>query len=122
MVMSQISKKELIDLLGKLVSYNTVNIPSENVKAPKECPEFIVKHLQEKGIDAKMFEDEGYYSVYGEVGEGKFNLLLMAHFDVVPVSDGWDTDPFEMVIKDEKTAYGHSFDLSALFYFQLPAG
>ncbi len=104
--MSEISKKELIDLLGKLVSYNTVNIPTEDVKAPKDCPEFIVKHLQEKGIDAKLFEDEGYYSVYGKVGEGKFNLLLMAHFDVVPVSDSWDTDPFEMVIKDEKTAYG----------------
>ncbi|MHA1122424.1 MAG: M20/M25/M40 family metallo-hydrolase [Candidatus Heimdallarchaeota archaeon] len=104
--MSEISKKELIDLLGKLVSYNTVNIPTEDVKAPKDCPEFIVKHLQEKGIDAKLFEDEGYYSVYGKVGEGKFNLLLMAHFDVVPVSDGWDTDPFEMVIKDDKTAYG----------------
>jgi len=105
-VMSQISKKELIDLLGKLVSYNTVNIPTEDVKAPKDCPEFIVKHLKEKGIAAKMFEDEGYYSVYGKVGEGTFHLLLMAHFDVVPVSDGWDTDPFEMVIKDDKTAYG----------------
>jgi len=104
--MSQISKKELIDLLGKLVSYNTVNIPTEDVKAPKDCPEFIVKHLREKGIAAEMFEDEGYYSVYGKVGEGKFHLLLMAHFDVVPVSDGWDTDPFEMVIKDEKIAYG----------------
>ena len=104
--MSEISKKELIDLLGKLVSYNTVNIPTDDVKAPKDCPEFIVKHMQEKGIDAKLFEDEGYYSVYGKVGEGKFNLLLMAHFDVVPVSDGWDTDPFEIVIKDDKTAYG----------------
>ncbi|MCK5185302.1 MAG: peptidase, partial [Candidatus Heimdallarchaeota archaeon] len=78
--MSEISKKELIDLLGKLVSYNTVNIPTDDVKAPKDCPEFIEKHLQEKGIDAKLFEDEGYYSVYGKVGEGKFNLLLMAHF------------------------------------------
>jgi len=104
--MSDISKKELIDLLGKLVSYNTVNIPTTNVKSPKDCPEFIVKHLQDKGINAKLFEDEGYYSVYGTVGEGDFHLLLMAHFDVVPVSDGWETDPFEMVIKEGNIAYG----------------
>ncbi|MBN1331192.1 MAG: M20/M25/M40 family metallo-hydrolase [Candidatus Heimdallarchaeota archaeon] len=104
--MSDISKKELIDLLEKLVSYNTVNIPTQNIKVPKACPEFIVTYLKEKGIEAKLFEDEGYYSVYGKIGEGDFHLLLMAHFDVVPVSDGWETDPFEMVIKEGNKAFG----------------
>ena len=103
--MNSISKDDLIELLGKLVSYNTVNIPSQDIKSPKDCPEYIVKYLTERGIEAKLFEDDGYYSVYGKVGEGDFHLLLMAHFDVVPVSDGWDTDPFEMVVK-ENIAYG----------------
>ncbi|NHK31265.1 MAG: M20/M25/M40 family metallo-hydrolase, partial [Asgard group archaeon] len=103
--MSKINKQELIDLLGKLISYNTVNIPTENIKSPQDCPDFIVGYLKEKGIKAEVFEDNGYYSVFGKVGKGDFHLLLMAHFDVVPVSDGWETDPFEMVIK-ENIAYG----------------
>ncbi len=103
--MNDIPRNELIELLGKLVSYNTVNIPTDDIKSPKDCPEYIVKYLTERGIDAKLFEDEEYYSVYGKVGEGDYHLLLMAHFDVVPVSDGWDTNPFEMVIK-ENIAYG----------------
>jgi succinyl-diaminopimelate desuccinylase len=103
--MSQINKQELTELLGKLIGYNTVNIPTENIKSSRDCPDFIVDYLKEKGIKAEVFEDNGYYSVFGKVGNGDFHLLLMAHFDVVPVSDGWETDPFEMVIK-ENIAYG----------------
>ena len=51
-------------------------------------------------------EDNDYYSVYGKIGTGDFHMTLMAHFDVVPVGDGWDTDQFEMVIKEENIAYG----------------
>lgn len=104
--MNDTPKKDLVKLLEKLVSFDTVNIPSKNIKSSIDCPEFIVSNLKEKGINAKLFEDNGYYSVYGKVGNGDFHLLLMAHFDVVPVSDGWDTNPFEMVVKDENIAYG----------------
>jgi len=104
--MTEIVRNELIELLAKLVSYDTVNIPTQNIKSAKDCPKYIVNWLQKKGIDAKLFEDDGYYSVYGKVGEGDFHLLLMAHFDVVPVSDSWDTNPFEMVIKEGNIAYG----------------
>jgi len=104
--MTQLEKEELIKLLTKLVSFNTVNIPTKNIKSPKDCPEFIVEYLSKKGIEAYILEDNDYYSVYGKIGTGDFHLTLMAHFDVVPVGDGWDTDPFEMVIKEENTAYG----------------
>ncbi|MEA2071772.1 MAG: M20/M25/M40 family metallo-hydrolase [Asgard group archaeon] len=99
-------RSELIEILRKLVSYKSVNIPSKDQKLTKDCPAFIVEYLQEKGIDANLFEDDGYYSVYGKIGSGKFHLLLMAHFDVVPVGSNWDTDPFELVIKNDKIAYG----------------
>ncbi|MHA1825613.1 MAG: M20/M25/M40 family metallo-hydrolase, partial [Candidatus Heimdallarchaeota archaeon] len=98
--MVEISREKLISLLKKLVSFKTVNRPAEGIKLGKECPEFIVQYLQERGIAAQLFEDEGYYSVFGKVGNGKFHLLLMAHFDVVPTGGGWATDPFELVIKD----------------------
>ena len=32
-------------------------------------------------------------------GEGKKNITIMAHADVVPVGSGWDQDPFEVVEK-----------------------
>jgi len=100
-----IKRKELIDLLGKLVNFKTVNQPDKGVKFGKECPDFIVQYLQERGVAAQLFEDDGYYSVYGKVGKGPFHLLLMAHFDVVPTGEGWATDPFKFVIKDN-LAYG----------------
>ncbi|NHJ85695.1 MAG: M20/M25/M40 family metallo-hydrolase, partial [Asgard group archaeon] len=104
--MVEIEKEQLIGLLEKLVSYNTVNIPNDNIKAPKDCADYIIGYLKSKDINTNLFEDEGYYSVYGKVGSGKFHLLLMAHFDVVPVGDGWETDPFNMTIKDGSIAYG----------------
>ena len=102
----KINREELINLLGKLVSFDTVNDIPKDKKLTKECPEYIVGYLKEKGVEATIFEDEGFYSVYGKIGTGDFHLLLMAHFDVVPIGDGWDTDPFEMVIKDDGLAYG----------------
>src|SRR5699024_8102968 len=46
-----------------------------------------------------------------EFGEGDEVLGIFAHVDVVPAGSGWDTDPFEPVIKDGKLyARGSSDD------------
>lgn len=37
---------------------------------------------------------------YAEWGEGDETLAILAHLDVMPAGKGWDTDPFEPVIKD----------------------
>lgn len=37
---------------------------------------------------------------YAEWGEGDETLAILAHLDVMPAGRGWDTDPFEPVIKD----------------------
>lgn len=39
---------------------------------------------------------------YAEWGEGDETLAILAHLDVMPAGKGWDTDPFEPVIKDGK--------------------
>ncbi len=41
-----------------------------------------------------------YYAGHAEYGEGEGNAVVMAHIDVVPAGDGWATDPFTMVVKD----------------------
>ncbi|TPR41639.1 dipeptidase PepV [Apilactobacillus micheneri] len=37
---------------------------------------------------------------YIEYGDGDQNLAILAHADVMPAGAGWDTDPFDMTIKD----------------------
>ena len=42
----------------------------------------------------------GYYACHAEIGEGDENAVVMDHLDVVPEGEGWDTDPYELVIRD----------------------
>lgn len=51
------------------------------------------------------------YAGHIEFGEGDETLGIFGHMDVVPAGDGWDTDPYEPVIKDGKIyARGSSDD------------
>lgn len=43
--------------------------------------------------------------MHAELGEGEENAVVMAHLDVVPAGEGWDSDPYTMVIRDGK-AFG----------------
>lgn len=54
------------------------------------------------GLEAKNVD---YYAMHAQYGEGEENAVVMAHVDVVPAGDGWDTNPYELVIQDGK-AYG----------------
>ena len=40
------------------------------------------------------------YAGHAEYGEGEETAAVLAHVDVVPAGDGWETDPFEMTIRD----------------------
>lgn len=42
---------------------------------------------------------------YIEYGDGEETMAILSHVDVMPAGAGWDTNPFEMTIKDGK-AYG----------------
>ncbi len=42
-----------------------------------------------------------YYAGHAEYGEGPENAVVMAHVDVVPEGEGWDTDPFTMTVKGD---------------------
>ena len=57
-------------------------------------------NLGEKlGFRAKNIDG---YCGYIEFGEGPNLLGIIGHLDVVPSSDGWDTDPFNATIKNGK--------------------
>lgn len=101
--------KEFIELnlqnmkedLGKLVSYNSVLSDDampfglQNQKVLDEA----LKILEAKGLKTTNLD---YYCGYGEVGEGEKLIGILAHLDVVPAGNGWDSDPFVMTEKDGK--------------------
>jgi acetylornithine deacetylase/succinyl-diaminopimelate desuccinylase-like protein len=70
--------------------------------------EWLAQNMRDAGIDtARVMPTAGHPVVYGEwlgAGPDKPTVLVYGHYDVVPAekSDGWNTEPFEPVIKDGK--------------------
>ncbi len=96
----------MMGLLSQLIEFETVNDPAKGKKPSKECPKFIKDTLASWGIESEIIEKNGYYAVYGEIGEGTPKIMFMVHFDVVPVNmEEWKTDPFKLTIIGNK-AYG----------------
>ncbi len=96
----------VVDLLVELVRFKTVNDPVRGVKPGRECVDFIQSVLGDWGISSRIVEVDGYYSVYGLLGEGEPRILLQAHYDVVPVDPSeWSSDPFDPVIQEGRV-YG----------------
>lgn len=84
--------------------------------------EWLAEHLRSLGLEnVAVMPTAGHPVVYGEwlgAGADRPTLLVYGHYDVVPASleDGWDTDPFEPVIKDGKIfARGATDDKGQLF-------
>jgi len=97
-------RDELLDLLSRLVSMNTVNDPARGVRPGREAADFIREWLGAAGLKAEVIESSGYYSVLASTG-GEPCVMFMAHYDVVPPGPGWATDPFTLVVKGRR-AYG----------------
>ena len=84
--------------------------------------EWLAEHLRSLGLEnVAVMPTAGHPVVYGEwlgAGADKPTLLVYGHYDAVPASleDGWNTDPFEPVIKDGKIfARGATDDKGQLF-------
>jgi dipeptidase PepV len=71
-----------------------------------------LKHMLAYGErDGFVVKNVDNYAGHIEYGEGSETLGIFGHMDVVPAGDGWDTAPYEPVIKDGKIfARGSSDD------------
>lgn len=92
--------------LEKVVAIPSVCGPAEGKfpygKEPARAIDAVIEQANKYGLKTKNVD---YYAAHAEYGEGPENAVVMAHLDVVPAGEGWDTDPFEMVLTDEK-AFG----------------
>ena len=74
----------------------------------RRMAEWLAAHLRDLGVEnAAVMPTAGYPVVYGAwlgAGPDKPTVLVYGHYDVVPalMEDGWDTPPFEPVVKDGK--------------------
>ena len=91
-----------IDDLAKLVS-----IPSVCTTATGEYPfgeqsakalNWILKRAEEMGFEVANVDN---YAGHAEFGIGEHMSAVLAHVDVVPAGDGWDSDPFTLTRKGD---------------------
>lgn len=90
-------REEGIELLAALVREDTVNPPGNEYRAAHVVEDYLAQY----GIEIETHENEpGRTNILAAVGTGDPVVFVPAHLDVVPVGEGWDTPPFEPVIKD----------------------
>ncbi|MCF7790863.1 MAG: ArgE/DapE family deacylase [Victivallales bacterium] len=107
-------RNEIIELVTRFVKEKTVNVPTDQLpKHPDmklrgeefKVADILKGKLNEYGIPYKEYaripERPNIIASMGNKNTGK-SLLMPAHMDVVPAGDGWDTDPYEVSLKDEK--------------------
>ena len=101
-------EKRKDDLLEDLKSL--LRIPSErdDSKATKDAPlgpgprDAMLKFLEIAERDGFKTKNVDNLAGYLEYGAGDEMLGVIGHMDVVPAGTGWDTDPYEPVIKDNR--------------------
>ena len=69
----------------------------------KACRDALDAMLAIAKRDGYVTDDVDGYAGHVDIGEGEEVFGILGHLDVVPCNDtGWDTDPYEMAVKDGK--------------------
>ena len=84
-------------LLAKIISVPSVGgVPEEGApygRKPKEVLDVFLAEAKANGFRTGIVGDRAGWVEYGS---GEKLLGIICHLDVVPVSDGWSTDPFTL--------------------------
>ena len=93
--------ESMVKDLSALVKHNSVFSEDEKPfgKENRAVLEEAIRLMDEKGFRT---ENVDYYACYGEIGEGDQTIGLVAHLDIVPAGDGWDSDPFTIIQKGNR--------------------
>lgn len=98
--------------------------PAHNADT-RRAAEFVRDDLKASGIDAALVETAGHPIVLGRspVVAGQPTVLVYGHYDVQPAekSDGWDSEPFEPVVKNGNIYARGATDDKGQFYTYLKA-
>ena len=94
-------KDEMIKTISELVAVQSVRGTAEEGKPfgqkPYEALMLALKKAESFGF--KTGNCDGYAGTV-DLNDGEQELAILAHLDVVPAGEGWDTDPYTVVEKD----------------------
>lgn len=109
------SRKDV--MLERLIELLKIDSSRDTEHATKEAPlgpgpqkalEKMLSFAKEDGFETKNIENVAGHIEYGD---GDEILGVLGHMDEVPAGEGWETDPFEPVIKNNRIyARGSSDD------------
>jgi succinyl-diaminopimelate desuccinylase len=88
--------------LQNLISYKTINNPSEGIYPGSEILNYVESLIRSwySDFQVKVFYEKNYSSIYFSKNiDRRTDVLFLGHLDVVPISDGWKSDPFELHIE-----------------------
>ncbi len=95
------TRYDSIEMIRKLVSFDTTSRVSN-----LELIDFVRDYLGAHGVESHLTHDDSgeKANLYATIGPTDVpGIVLSGHTDVVPVDgQAWETDPFEVVEKDEK--------------------
>ncbi|STA98755.1 Sapep family Mn(2+)-dependent dipeptidase [Clostridium baratii] len=96
-------KEELIKSIRRLVKINSVEGKKlDNAPfgiGPKEALKEALRISEELGFKTKNIENAIGYAEYGESDD---YIGIIGHVDIVPEGDGWNYNPFDVSIDNEK--------------------
>lgn len=105
------------DLMQDLIELLRINSERDDSKKTESTPfgpgpvEALEKMLSFGERDGFVTKNVDNYAGHIEFGEGDETLGIFGHMDVVPAGSGWETDPYEPVVTDDKVfARGSSDD------------
>ena len=94
-------EKKSLDLLKTLIGFDTTSF-----KSNLDLIKFIENYLNQYKIKSELVYDEtkNKANLFATIGPNSSGgIVLSGHTDVVPVANQkWDTDPFQLIEKDQK--------------------
>ena len=105
----KISSEPGVFLLEELIAYDTTNNPREGKYPDQKIIPYLQEVLREwiPNFKSRVITEGKYSSLYLTNDLKKpCDILFMGHLDVVPISEGWNSDPFVLTINDNKYGFG----------------
>ncbi len=94
-------EKTLLTDLAEIIAIPSVySAPTPDAPYGEDCRralEWFVDKARAYGLNAANVDNRCAYAEYGDGGEC---IGILAHLDVVPAGNGWDSDPFGMIERE----------------------
>ncbi|MGN0658547.1 MAG: Sapep family Mn(2+)-dependent dipeptidase [Emergencia sp.] len=99
--MKSMIRDDMIKDICRLISIESVSGQPEGAlpfgRGPYEALQAALDICSRLGMETKLC---GPFTGYAQAGSGERLIAVLAHVDVVPAGEGWETPPFQGIVKD----------------------